>query len=219
MVDAFGSGLAFRNFIGDAGNFAARVMPAAINPGMAAGTLIGNAISPAVHDFGVGALGLARPSVTIPYASIPVRAAPAAVAPKAAPAAAKLGQLSPAAAAVMANATGAAPAKAPAAAAGMDPATAAALGKLSFRQLLTLGEVADKTSPKGIAPRPPTSSDTAGGMLTSIYQSQFQNALTAAGKDPAKQQAAIDAFEKKVLPIALKGNTADEYIYGQPGTQ
>jgi hypothetical protein len=117
-----------------------------------------------------------------------------------------LGQLSPAAAAVLANA-----ASPPAKAAAADPL--GALGNLSFRQLLTLSQASENLQPKG-STKAPSTTDAAGAALASIYQQQFKSSIDAAGKDPAKQQAAVDAFEKKMLPIALKGNTADEYLYG-----
>jgi hypothetical protein len=88
-----------------------------------------------------------------------------------------------------------------------------ALGNLSFRQLLTLSQASENLQPKG-STKAPSTTDAAGAALASIYQQQFKISIDAAGKDPAKQQAAVDAFEKKMLPIALKGNTADEYLYG-----
>jgi hypothetical protein len=171
---------------------------------VAPATDIVRAAAPTFSDFVAGlAQGPRRDSVTV--ALPPATPAKAKAATKA-PTPSGLGKLTPAAAAVLANA--AAPAKGEA---GADPL--AALGKLSFRQLVTLGDVVDKTSPRG-STKAPSATDQAGAALASIYQQQFKASIDAAGSDPAKQQAALDAFEKKMLPIALKGNTADEYLYG-----
>lgn len=118
------------------------------------------------------------------------------------------------AAAAIAPAAAAAP-KAKAA----DPDLYSAFSKLSFRQLGALGQVAGETRPLGSSARPPTSADVAGQQLMSIYQPMFEKALSKAPDDTTKQRL-IDQYSEKVLiPLALKGNTADQYIYGPQGSQ
>lgn len=179
MADAYGAGLLFRNFLGQAvpavGNAAANAL-LPVRP-------VVQVAAPTIRDFLSGAINGPQNSVTV---ALP-EARPAPKTP--------------------------APAKAPAAPAKVTPDPLGALGKLSFRQLLTLSQASENLAPKG-STRTPSATDQAGAALAQIYQQQFKASIDAAGKDPAKQQAAIDAFEKKMLPIALKGNTADEYLYG-----
>jgi hypothetical protein len=200
MADNYESGMAFRDLLSKAAPYVAAAAHPLDTIGQQ-GVALGNAAGASVGDFLRGVVGASRPSVTVALPpATPVKAAVVAKAPAiaAAPAAAA----KPAAAAAAAN-------------------PLAGLGSLSFRQLIALGDVADKTTPRGATPRPPSTADVAGSQLASIYQSQFTNSLKAAGSDPAKQQAAVDAFEKKMLPIALKGNTADAAIFdgSTPGGQ
>lgn len=200
MVDAFGAGASFRDLLVN------KLLPAESAVIQAPQTTADYAGSTG-HEFLRGLFGAGRPSVTVPLpAATPARAAAKAPAPAKVPAG--LGTLTPAAAAVLAAAAGVPAAKAPAAADDLG-----ALGKLSFRQLLTLSQAQNNLQPRGVT-KQPSATDAAGAALASIYQQQFKASIDAAGKDPAKQQAAVDAFEKKMLPIALKGNTADEYLYG-----
>jgi hypothetical protein len=204
--NAYSAGRAFSDFLTNQAYPAAR--DAVLNTAMPVRPAL-QAVGPTLHDFISGAVGGTPPlSNTMTVALPRARAA----APKAAAPPAGLGQLSPAAAAVLAHASianAATPAKPAAAAA--DPM--AAFGNLSFRQLVALSQASQNLQPKG-STRPPSATDAAGAALAQIYQQQFKTSIDAAGKDAAKQQAAIDAFEKKMLPIALKGNTADEYLYG-----
>jgi hypothetical protein len=191
MADNYESGMAFRDLLSKAAPFVAAAAHPLDYVGQQ-GVALGNAAGASAGDFLRGVVGASRPSVTVALPpATPVKAAVVAKAPAIA--------VAPAAAAK------------PAAAAAANPL--AGLGSLSFRQLIALGDVADKTTPRGATPRPPSTADVAGSQLASIYQSQFTNSLKAAGSDPAKQQAAVDAFEKKMLPIALKGNTADAAIF------
>lgn len=183
---AYGAGQSFADLLGQAWPVARDATLNALIPGRP----IIQAAAPTIHDFLSGAIGGAPPNASTVTVALPQ----AKLAPKPAPAA-----------------------KVPAAPATQAKAAAdqtAAFGNLSFRQLLALSQVAENTAPRGSA-KPPSTTDAAGAALASIYQSQFTNSLKAAGNDAAKQQAAVDAYEKKMLPIALKGNTADEYIYGQ----
>lgn len=213
MADAYGAGLAFRKSISDAATPALSVLQLAAGqtptPVANAAIAQGAAFAPKISDFfrGLsggpqGAVRVKLPPATPAKAPIKAPPAPKAAVTLAAGKAGDLGILSPAARTVL-------DAKSP----------AAAFGNLSFRQLLALSQVAENTAPRGQV-KPSSTTDAAGAALASIYQSQFSRSLKAAGDDPARQQAAIDAFEKKMLPIALKGNIADEYIYGQtPGDQ
>lgn len=90
----------------------------------------------------------------------------------------------------------------------------AGLAGLSFRQMLALAQTGQ--AEQRATAKPIGAVDQAGNQLAAIYQGQFSKSLSAAGNDPGKQQAAIDAFEKKMLPIALKGNTADAAIFDGP---
>lgn len=201
MGAAYNAGVSFADFVKNKAFPVAR--DATMNALIPAQPIIQGAV-PTIGDFLSGAFGGPAPPTNSVTVKLPAARPVAAKAP--AVAAPGLGILSPAAAAVL-GAAG--PAKAPAVAA--DPL--GGLGKLSFRQLLTLSQASENLQPKG-STRTPTSTDQAGAALASIYQQQFKSSIDAAGKDPAKQQAAVDAFEKKMLPIALKGNTADEYLYG-----
>lgn len=207
MADPYGAGQSF----GD-------VLRSLIDTqsGAQAGRGIGQGIAtavPAASDFIRGAVGLGRPSITValPAArAAPVRPAVVATDP-AALARLQAGRTSAAVAAPKAAA-------APTAAAAVDP-TAGAFGKgISFRQLLALSTAADHLTPRGEV-HPPTGANAASDMLSSIYQGQFQKSLTAAGKDPAKQQAAVDAYEKKMLPLATRNPMADLFLGQQQPEQ
>jgi hypothetical protein len=63
----------------------------------------------------------------------------------------------------------------PAKAAAADPL--GALGKLSFRQLLTLSQASENLQPKG-STKAPSTTDAAGAALASIYQQQFKRRST-----------------------------------------
>lgn len=195
--DNFSSGVAFGHYLANALPGVAHAAQMAISPlAPAAGnTIVSNATGPRAQagaDFLTGALGMGRPSVTIPYASIPLRAAPAPKAAAAAPA--------PKAKAA------AAPAAPAAANAALDPAAAAALGKLSFRQLLSLGETVDKTSPRGAVARPTPAADAAGNLLMQMTLPSLQNSLQAAKTDDEKHKL-IDTYNKNYLQgIISHGN-------------
>lgn len=181
--------MAFRDILAKAAPYvaaAAHPLDAIAQQGVATG----NAIGTSAGDFFRGVVGASRPSVTLALPpATPVKSAPAAKAPVIA----------------------AAPAAAATPAAAVNPL--AGLGNLSFRQLIALGDVADKTMPRGAVPKVPSTADQAGQVLSTLYQRNFQNDLKNAGSDSTKQTAAFDAFEKKMLPIALKGNTADAAIF------
>jgi hypothetical protein len=210
MTDAYGVGQSFGDFLhGSVLSALGKAFAGIASPG----TLVqpsANAAGASGADFVRGALGLGRPSITVPLPA--ARAAPAVVATDPA-ALARLHAQMAAAATSPKPAAAAAPAAKGGSAKQADPA-AFAKG-MSFRQLLALSTVADHLTSRGAAAHPATGPNAASDMLASLYQNQFANTLKQVGNDPNKRQAATDAFEKKMLPLALRGNTADEYLYGQ----
>lgn len=194
---AIDAGKSFRDSLVQAGNGALNtILPA--RPALQSIVPAVTAAAPSIQDFLSGATGGFVPMSGSPSSSVTVKLPPVTPAKAAAPLPAV-----------------AAPAAAKAAV--VDPT--AGLAGLSFRQLLSLGQLGQ--TEQRATPKPISAVDQAGNQLASIYQSQFANSLKAAGEDAGKKQAAIDAFEKKMLPIALKGNTADAAIFdgSTPGAQ
>lgn len=204
---SFNAGQNFQNFLTAAPIALNPVTAAAMGVGNAA-VHVGNAVASGFPDFMRGLIGTSRPTVTVKL-------------PDATPAPAGAGPKTPTGAAPK---TPAANTGAPAAQAGPTPDDMKALGNLSFRQLMALGKFAGDTKPNPNLTKVPTAADQAGSMLADVYKTQFTKSLAQAGKDPVAQQKALDAFEQKMLPIALRGNTADAAIFdsnaaGIPGAQ
>jgi hypothetical protein len=140
-------------------------------------------------DFFRGALGMGRPSVTTDLPAAKPVAKPVAAAaakPKAAAAAGTPAQGS------------------------ITPDLAAALGKMSFRQLLTLGQIANQTDERSSTRYDPNPAAT---FLTNLSVGQFQKSLDSAKNDTEKK-AAVEEAKKQLLPLALRGNDANEYTFG-----
>jgi len=178
MADAYGAGLAFKDFL-------TKTIPGKIADASYADRAGFHQSMADIHGFLSGLTGGAQPSVNVQL--------PPATPAKGAPAASK----APAAATAKAAAT---PSKDSAAA---DPL--AGLGGLSLRQFLTLSQASENLTPKGSV-RPTPTADAAGELLLKMTLPSFQNTLAAAKTDDDKQKVIDNYRDQVLLPIISHGN-------------